>query len=119
MARTVLEEIPGIDLDYDFTKAVTPEERFIQLQKFKMRFTKEIMPTYTKLYPQWQQHEKKLPGLKVQPKKEEAKAPEPSVPEGKQEPTPKKTGWHVRFSNKVVSGDPKKESQRRTYLVNG
>ena len=109
---------PEIDISmFDFAGRLTPEERFVQLNKYNQDFQKNVMPSLKNKYLRMKDSGQ-LPRLKVKPTSKPVKEEKPSVDQQKV-PVKKETNpSNIKNSGKVISGQPKKSSWHANIMVN-
>ena len=107
------EFLPTVDLSmFDLGGRLSPEERLLQLARYKKTFKATLMPSLTKIY----QHRQ---SLKVQPETGGPTTPEGGVQEETTSPKKDKTAVNKKLSNKIVLGDPRKGGLRVNITVKG
>ena len=121
------EMVPTLDLKiFDLGGRLSPEQRLIQLSRYKKTFKTSVMPALTKLYEDRQisksrdaQAERARQSLKVQPENTESTGPKPSMQEETTEHKKEKTDVNKKMSNKIVLGGTKKNAWHVNLTVKG
>ena len=110
---------PEIDISmFDFSGRLTPEERFVQLNKYSADFQKNVMPSLKVKY-QRMKDSGQLPSLKVKPTSSPIKEEKPSVDQQKLVSGDRENPSNIKNSGKIISGQPKKTGWHVNIMVNG